>query len=197
MKKILYALLALVLVVSTACNKTNTQVSQEYTVLKTISQNGQIYNFAYDTAKGCVTMTSNEQTNYSILIFVNKDGAITSIYEIESGLQNTSFNESRDGYPITTYNDAGGIESVEYDELKVTYTYNNYVDNKLTDISFVEWSDYHGWDYDNIHTFSVDKNDSLVTVLDYTQTTYSGFRMFNNFAWIYSMVDALDATYSN
>lgn len=196
MKNILSISIAIIIVFTFAgCSqKNNTQTV--YNVIKTIEAEGQKYNFDYNSEKNCVTVSVNDSSDSSILFFVNDDGAITSMYGLESGRQTTLFEENSEGYPITNYNDSGSVKSVEYDDLMVTFTYNNYVENRLTDITYCEWDSYYGWDKDNAHTYNVSDYESAGIVVNYIETTNPNFKMFNSMMWFFSMADALDAVYN-
>ena len=169
----------------------------EYTVIKTLGIEGferLTIDFEYDSDKNCVTVNATDgEYSSSLLIFVNSDGAITSIYSLDnSGSQDTWFDEKAAGYPITGYNDAGMIESVEYDKVTATFLYNNFIDNELISIEYREtnpWSD-----DDDIHKFTAADFEEY-EITKHTKTKNPSFKMFNNTLWFFSMMDALDAVY--
>lgn len=167
------------------CNKKDDVTSTTYNVIKTIEVEGLMYDFDYDSVKNCVTVSANDGLGISILAFVNNDGTITSMYELKSGKRSTLFEEIKDGYPITTYNDAGDVKSVEYGDLMVSFKYNDYVDNKLTGITYCEWDDYHGWDAGDEHFYNVEDYEAVGATVKYIETTNSSYRMFNSMMWFF------------
>ncbi len=189
MKKILLIITLMLGFVLIGCSN-----QTEYTVIKTLDLEGIKIDFEYDSDKNSVTVNATDGENSStMLFFVNNDGAITSmhyLYPYES--QHTAFDEKADGYPITRYNDAGEIESVEYDNVTATFFYNNFVDNELINIVYREtgpWAD-----DDDIHGFTAaDFEEYKIT--KHTKTKNPSFKMFNNTLWLFSMMDALDAVY--
>ncbi len=197
MRKLISITIAIIIVLTfVGCSQKNNIMQTTYNVIKTINEDGNIYNFEYNSAKNCVTVSVNDGSNTDLLIFVNSDGAITSIYQIESGRQTIWFEENSEDYPITIYNDAGGVKSVEYDNLlKFIFTYDNYADNKLTTITYYKWDSFYGWDEDNAGTRNISDYELPEGAINYISTTNSNFKMFNSVMWLYTMMDVLEAVY--
>ena len=107
MKKLICAVLILSLLLTlSSCSQNNS-----FSVIKSLKMDGATYLFDYNSEKSCVTVSIKEAPGSTILIFVNQDSAITSIYMVESDTQYCLFEESRSMYPKTTYNDANEIAS--------------------------------------------------------------------------------------
>lgn len=170
--------------ISTQTETEKTQPHQTYTVVECLeaAQDGIEIRFEYVLDKNCVQAHVFEDGELigTYLIYVNKDGAITSAHFLTpDGQQCTEFEETEKGYPITTYNDAGCVYAIEYENCRLSFLYNNYVDNVLTGLEWFTWDLYDGWQYqDDVSIAELEDEISEYFAASYTEVTDARYCLF-------------------
>lgn len=196
MKKHIIAFILVLVIVAGSLVGCNTQRQAKkdeisYQVVKSIrfkdGWEAHSANFEYNSDNNSVLVSfldNNGDVMIQHLLFVNRSGAVTSIHSIIDGYQDTWLEEE----PETIFNDAGGIKEIVYSDegIKFLFSYNNYIENILTSISFCTLDKREGW-----QTKSVSTNDSFdfVEEIKYEKLTNSRFILFENILWYFSMLD--------